>query len=422
MRRNIIIAGAVITGILIILLIQRYYGFDKKTKSSDSPIDRKIAALELKLQKNPKDVSVAILLSNAYMQKVRETADVSYYATIEDLLDATEKIDNNNADIFATRASVAAGRHDFATALTFGQKALELNPDKAHYYGIVGDAQLELGQYDKAVATIQRMMDLRPDFSAFTRVAYIRELYGEVEAATDALERGISAGSPYPENIAWTYGELGRLATRTDLDLAAHHYEQALTIVPDYPPALEGLGLIASAKKDPGKALEYFKKAFDRLPIAQYAVDRGDVYKKKGDSKKAAQQYTLAQIAFEKSTTSGVNTDLEMAYFLADHDRDLKIALEKARAAHRARPNVYAADALAWAYYKNQKVEEAQQYMKEALRLGEHIPLILFHAGMIAYKKGESEAAKRYLEKALALHPHFSLLYVSEAAETLKKL
>ncbi len=117
-----------------------------------------------------------------------------------------------------------------------------------------------------------------------------------------------------------------------------------------------------------------------------------------------------------------MDTDLEIALFYADHERELQPSIEKARAAYDARPSIHAADALAWTLYKNENYEEAQKYSSEALKLGTRDPLKLFHAGMIAKALGDKEQARTYLQQAIDLNPHFSLLYADEAADSLKTL
>lgn len=395
---------------------------DKKSGATRTLTDRLIQDLETRVSAHPKNTALYLQLADVYLQKVRETADVSFYAKVEELMSKAEQIDPHNPEVFAVQALVAAGRHDFKSSLTLGQKALALNPHKAAYYGIVGDAQVELGQYEKATESFQKMIDVRPDLSSYNRVAYLREIYGDIEGAKEILTLAISSGSTFPENIAWSYVELGKLYMRSDLDEAGHFFDLALIHYKDYPPALEGLGKVAFAKKDYKKSLSYFKKAFTILPIAQYATDLGDLYTKMEEKTKAEQQYVLARIAFEKSSTSGVNTDLEMAFFLADHDRELDKALEKAQSAYNLRPSIYCADALAWAFYKNGEYDQAESYIHEALRLGEYDPLILFHAGMIARENKNIEEAKRLLNKTISLHPYFSLLYADIASETIKKL
>jgi tetratricopeptide (TPR) repeat protein len=158
----------------------------------------------------------------------------------------------------------------------------------------------------------------------------------------------------------------------------------------------------------------------DSLPIAQYAIDLGDTFLALGDTQKANQSYQLARLAYEKSEAGGVDTDLEMALFLADHTIDFDLALTKAEAAYKDRPNIFAADTLSWVYYKRNAIAEAKKYSTEALRLGEHDPLILFHAGMIAKKNNEPLEARRYIDKALKTNPYFSLQYTAIAKDFLK--
>ena len=53
---------------------------------------------------------------------------------------------------------------------------------------------------------------------------------------------------------------------------------------------------------------------------------------------------------------NGVIGDLQMAHYLADHDKDLEEALKLAETEYKTRPTVYGADTLAWCYYKNGQI------------------------------------------------------------------
>jgi tetratricopeptide (TPR) repeat protein len=357
------------------------------------------------------------------LQKVRETGDPSMYAKAEDLLERAEKIEPHNPELFATRGILALARHDFARALEFGERALALNPESARYYGIIGDAQIELGRYEEAIASYQKMIDLRPDFSSYSRVAHARELYGDPEGAIQAMQDAVEAGAPVPENKAWAYVQLGNLRFTTGhLDEAAKDYDLATKTLPNYPPALAGQARIASARGELEQAAALYQQAFDRMPLAEYAINLGDVYTEMGERQKAAEQYDLVRAIDKLYRANGVNTDLEIALFYADHNLELQTSLEKARAAYKARPSIDAADTLAWTLYKIGDYRKAQPYASEALKLGTRDPLKLFHAGMIAKALGHKEQAQEYLQQAVDLNPHFSLLYADEAADALKSL
>lgn len=390
---------------------------------SNGSTDDLIAGLQQRLKEDPGDFSSHIDLANAYLQKVRETGDPSLYTKAEDLLDRAEKIEPQNPELFATRGRLALGRHDFAGALALGERALAESPQSADYYGIVGDAQIELGEYEEAIESYQRMVDLRPDFASYSRVAHARELYGDPEGSIGAMQDASEAGSLAGEEAAWALVQLGNLRFTTgDLDGAAEDYDRSLKAFPNYPLALAGHARVAAAKGELERAAELYQEAFERMPLPEHATALGDVYAEMGDQKKAKEQYEVVRAMDTLFQENGVDTDLEIALFFADHDIEIQTSLEKARSAYEARPNIHAADVLAWNLYKSGEYEEAQRYASEALELGTRDPLKLFHAGMIARKLGQKERAEHYLRQAVELNPEFSVLYSDQAAAALDEL
>jgi tetratricopeptide (TPR) repeat protein len=151
--------------------------------SAGTSTDTLIGSLQERIRENPNDFDSHIGLADAYLQKVRETGDPTLYTKTEDLLDKASKLEDQSAELFATRGSLALARHDFAAALKHGRQALVLDPSNARYHGIVGDAQIELGMYEEAIQSYQEMVDRRPDFASFSRVAHARELHGDPEGA-----------------------------------------------------------------------------------------------------------------------------------------------------------------------------------------------------------------------------------------------
>jgi tetratricopeptide (TPR) repeat protein len=392
-------------------------------QTAGTSTDSLVGDLQQRIRDNPKDFDSHINLANAYLQKVRETGDPSLYTKTEVLLDEAQKLDDHSPELFATRGTLALARHDFQAALEYGTRALALDPESARYHGIVGDAQIELGMYDEAIQSYQEMVDRRPDFASFSRVAYARELYGDPEGAIEAMEFALQAGSGTPENVAWAHVQLGNLwFSLGKLEEAQKAYGLSTRTVGAYAPALAGQAKVAAAKGDIEQAATLYRQAFNRMPLPEYAIALSDVYVEMGARKKAEGQYELVQSMDKLLRANGVNTDLEIALFYADHDMNLQTSLEKARAVYDARPSIHAADALAWTLYKTGKYKEAQKYSSEALKLGTRDSLKLFHAGMIAKALGQREQARKYLQQAVDLNPHFSLLYSDEAADSLKAL
>lgn len=384
--------------------------------------EKALSLAQQKLQKSPQDVKSYIGLASAYLQKIRETADVSLYVEIEDLMDQAAKIDPQEPKIFGIRSSVAAGKHDFSKALEFAQTAHDLSPNEAAYFGMMGDAQLELGQYDQAKESFQHMVDIRPDFSSYSRISYFRELNGDTKGAKQAMKQAITAGSSFAENIAWAYVELGKLVLHTDVPAAKKDFEHALALYPDFPPALEGLGRVAVAQGDLNGAILQFQQAFQTLPLAQYAIDLGNAYVLNNQADLAQSQFTLAQAAFDTSAQGGVHVELEEALFFSDHDLKMDAAVQLAEEGYQERPSVFGADVLAWTYFKANRLADAQKLLPEALRLGEYDALTLFHAAKISLAAGDTEQAKQYLILVQHINPNFSVQYDQDAKKTLDTL
>ena len=198
--------------------------FRNSEKVTGSSLDASIAQAETNVSTHASTTKPYIALASLYLQKIRETSDSSYYQRIESLMDSAEKVDSKDGDIFAIRSSISMGRHDFKSGYIAIQKALRLNPNRPAYYGLRGDSEIELGKYDAAVTSFQTMVDKRPDFNSWSRIAYIRELNGDVIGAKSSLNQSIGSGSTYPENIAWAYVELGKLDLRDNPDAATHDF------------------------------------------------------------------------------------------------------------------------------------------------------------------------------------------------------
>jgi tetratricopeptide (TPR) repeat protein len=438
-RRDISLplCGLALLALAVTFTLTRYnQAFAPPTLALDSPArqaasgqpslsntEEVIRTLQDRLRRAPSNLDTYALLGNTYLQRARETGDPGYYGKAEQVLNAALKRDAQHLEALIGKGALALARHDFRAALTLGEQARALNPDVPRIYGVIGDAQIELGQYDAAVATIQKMVDLRPDLSSYSRVSYLRELYGDLPGAVEAMERAVAAGGPTSENTQWVRVQLGNLyVAQNDLATAEHHYQVALARLPEYVHAQAGIARIRAAQSRYPEAIELYTRATTRMPLPEYVIALGDVYAKQGDQLQAQHQYDLVTAIDQLLATNGVNTDLETALFFADHTIDLPASEVKARAAYAARPSIHAADSLAWTLYQQGKYTEAQQYANEALRLGTRDALKLFHAGMIAHALGQNDQARTQLQQAVDLNPRFSLLYSDLATTTLTAL
>jgi tetratricopeptide (TPR) repeat protein len=390
-----------------------------------SGTDAAVARLQERLQRQPEDASAYAQLASLYLQKARETGDPTYYGKAEATLGEVDRRAPDDPLGLILTGSLQLARHAFADALASGQRAVDLAPKSAAAYGVAGDAALELGRYDQAVEAFQAMIDLRPDLASYSRVAYARELYGDLPGAIDAMQRAVNAGAARAEGTNWARVQLGHLYFLTgDLDGADRQYGLALQALPNYVHALAGQGRVAAARGDLRLAIERYTRAEELTPLPEFAIALGDLYRATGDLPAAARQDDLVRVITRLQQGNGMDVDLELAVFEADRADaqeapSLQTAVDLAQATYDRRPSVTAADALAWTLYRAGRAEEALPYAHEALRLGSQDPTFLFHAGAVALAAGEADEGRALLQTALAANPQFSVRYAPEARRLL---
>jgi tetratricopeptide (TPR) repeat protein len=118
---------------------------------------------------------------------------------------------------------------------------------------------------------------------------------------------------------------------------------------------------------------------------------------------------------------NGVNTDVELALFEANHG-DPARALRLGRRAWTAAPSVRSADAYSWALYEAGRIGLATRFSERAMSLGSRDPSFLYHAGMIARRAGRTLEARHLLAELLGQSPRFSPLYAPRAKRALEAL
>jgi tetratricopeptide (TPR) repeat protein len=385
--------------------------------------DRQIAQAQELLRSRPESVVGMNHLAQAYLQKVREVGDPSYYPKVESLLKTALGTDPVNFESTTLMGVLLLAEHRFREALEWGNKANGLNPANSAPLGVITDASIELGSYDEATATVQKMVRTRPDLSSYSRVSYVQELHGNVDAAIQAMKDAVIAGGPYPENTAYVQVRLGNLYfDRGRLDDAEAQYRQVLEQYPDYVHALASRAAVRAAQARFPEAIQLYGRAIDIYPLPQYVIALGDVYAAAGDSAGAARTYDLAAAEQQLYTANGVDLDQELALFDADHKRSLPEAVAAARRAMQDRPSVTSADVLGWTLFQSGDYQAALAPARQAHRIGTLDALFYFHTGMIEARLGLTEDARADLRKTLAINPHFSVLHAPEASRMLASL
>ncbi len=429
-RGTQVVAG-LLMALALALLLAGFVLADGGSRSVATPNDPTMMTnavvrfFEERVRRDPHDFVSYNRLADAYVQRARQSGDVADYRRAEAALKASlEALPNDNYDALVQLSLVYGAMHRFADARELAQSALALKPWEAFGYAALGDALVALGQYDEAGEAYQRVTSEAPGLSSFSRLAYLFELRGELETAELMWRNALSTDSGRrPENTAWARVQLGNYYFNIgEIGPAEDEYDHALKALPDYVHALAGLAKVDAARGDYDDAALLYNRVVARYPIPEYVAALGDVHLLAGRRDDAEKQYDLVVAIDRLYKASGINTDLQMALFFADHDLNIDEAVRQARGVYEERPSIQAADVLAWALYKSGQYKEARAYSREALRLGTQDALMLFHAGMIYNGLGEYQKARDHLERAIQINPGFSVLYAGTAVDTLQEL
>ena len=390
-----------------------------------------VGGLLARLRDKPDDTKAQLLLAQAYMQEGRVTGDHPYYdmAAVK-LLDEILRREPDNFEALCCKASLSLTQHHFTEGLALAEQAVQLNPNNAFVYGLLCDANVELGRYPEAVRMADKMNTVRPDLRAYARVSYLREIHGDVPGAIEAMDMATKAGVGGLEQTEWSRITLGHLYETTgDLTRAEQQYQTALAARPGYAYALAGLGRVAKARHDYPAAIAHFLKARATVKDYAFADELTDLYRLNHEPAKAT---AMAREAIKMLATDakeaddneqmGHYADRELAYaYLKTNEPDK--ALEHAKAEYERRPdNIDVQETLAWVHYKRGEYAAARKLITQARRTNSQNPTLLCRAGLIATKSGHAAEGQALIRQALAINPYLSLELAEEGKQLLAKM
>lgn len=257
-----------------------------------------------------------------------------------------------------------------------------------------GQTAEAVGLYKKAVRT-----DPQAPLSTYALAALL-----DVSQTPEQLKELVSflkGLSPQSSSIEALLGECYlKLAQGNE---AAEALDRALALKPDNPaPYLLRAQLWADQNKlDEALAvLEQAQRAFPGDTRA--ATLKADVLTRQQRYGEAIKIY---EALLEKNPNDAIAAN-NMAQLIADEQSGDAAALERARvAAERfvSSDNPLFLDTLAWVYFRQGNLPQAQIIMDRVMTFGDKLPpQVFYHQGAILLKNGRAEEAKAALQKALA--------------------
>jgi tetratricopeptide (TPR) repeat protein len=230
-----------------------------------------VAALNKQIEINPYDEYAYNALGRAYWQERKYDDAVAAYR---------KQIEINPLDKFAHAGlgAMYSEWHKYADAAPELEKAASLTPDNAELQVSLGDAYLNLGEDDKALATFDHAVEISATPLVWNNIAYQLSLKkSHLDRAQQYAESAVSATTAALRNLS-----LDRLTP------------QELPLVPSLIAYWDTLGWVYFTEGNLDKAEKYVAAAWGLGQHGEVADHLGQIYEKRGDKDLALSTYALS--------------------------------------------------------------------------------------------------------------------------------
>jgi tetratricopeptide (TPR) repeat protein len=313
-----------------------------------------------------------------YVAKARSTFDPGFYKLAEQAALCMDSKKPGCVEALLLRGHVLHSLHKFKEGEAVARELVAkrgLSPD----YGLLGDVLMEQGRLDEAVVAYQAMMNQKPSPEAYSRAAHMRWLKGDLDGAIELMTMAAGGSSPRDrESAAWFHVRLALYQfQRGNVEQATRTVDAALSVQPDYPPALLARGRILLAQERAADAIALLQRAAALNPLPEYEWVLTEALRAVGRADEArAVERSLHQRGAEDDPRT-------FALYLATRGEDVGTALRLATKELQTRADVFSLDALAWTLHVAGRTAEAQALMQRALAEGTQDARLLFHASVI---------------------------------------
>jgi tetratricopeptide (TPR) repeat protein len=330
------------------------------------------------------------------------------------------------------RVHAELGEHEYA--IQNARRYLQGEPEDEEIRILMAQSMVRLAMFDEALETLQEIPEEGRSVEALFAVGRVAMAQGRTKMAREAF---VAAGKERPNDPNILNSLLAIHDAEGQVEVGIELIDAALQAEPDSPDLWHVSGLASIRVRDFSGAKEAFLKAISlepervesynqlaRLYAASGQLDKaldqyveasaqqpdnatirhflGVLYEMTGQSKKASEAY---EMALQKNSNLA-ETKNNLAYMMAEEDRDLDRALKLSQEAKAALPDsASAADTLGWVLYKRGVNSAAIGYLREAvstagtgdLAIGE----IRLHLSQAYEAAGDNTKALETLEAAI---------------------
>jgi len=381
-----------------------------QTLFSEEKYDQAIEQYQQLVQNDPKDPENYLRLAQIYLQIKKLDLAESNAGRALDLAPG-------NLEVAYTAALVAQAQtryDDAARLLSDALGQVTKNPDVprrdtrllAVLYDTLGRVYRQQEKYPAALDTFRQLAALGPAQAKQARLEIIEtyQTSGQIEPAIAEAQQAINQ-DPHDQDLRITYALL--LGENDRTDDAAKALETLLTGSPDDRQIYVALAQVYERGR---RFSEAERAAHQAEKFAKRPADNSLVWLLLGAIFQQQKQYDQAEREFLKALAVNPRDATvlnDFGYMLAERGvrLDEAVSLVK-RALKEDDTNAAFLDSLGWAYYKQNRLTEAEQYLLKAIVRKGHDPTILTHLGEVYSKMGRTADAIASWEKALEAWHH----------------
>lgn len=198
----------------------------------NDPVARQMAQMRGELQRNPRNLDVAVKLANRYYGMVAEEGDPRYLGYAQAALGPWWDLAEPPIPVQVLRASLGQFRHDFPAALTDLNTVLRRDPGQAQARALRATIQIVQAHYAQARADCTALHGVTSDLIATGCEAMVDGLTGHAAAAHDRLAAALNGSQgATPDEKLWVLLRLAEMAQRLGrMDAAENYFRQALRL------------------------------------------------------------------------------------------------------------------------------------------------------------------------------------------------
>jgi tetratricopeptide (TPR) repeat protein len=359
-------------------------------------IERSISHLRESVRASSNATDAALLLARVYLERA-EYEDAIRFARSYIRSRGRER---SEGYVLWARALLKHGEVDGA------EKVIAQLEEKA---GLPMEAAVERAALERqksgpsaALAAIERA---GLDLTDIANQPALRSLVEDLVAlgrTQEAMTRVEAALAAHPD-AAGLYALKGRLhAARGETDAAGQAFEKGRELDPGLAQTLSGLASLAALVGETDRAVQLFDEAAAAAPDdASSAFAAAQLVLRAG--RKAEAEERLRAIVRRHPGAVGARNDL--AWLLAESERELETALELAEEAARMDPQPAILDTLGYVHLQRGEDAEALAAFRRSLEGEPNAPSVRYRLGLALARTGDSQGARAALRQALDAGP-----------------